>query len=230
MSLFVGFTRSFFIEKPVFDTTSIDTSIFSRLQHTICYVACPLRYCPTLTYLKENIDFRDVISVRAMSSSYLPDWRPGQDYRKCYSAHRDMGGGVGIDLIHEWDYLTSFFGLPIKVFSIQGQISPLEIDSEDIAIYIAKAENVTIELHLDYFGRKTQRTLELFMKEDTIQCDIENGHIQFMKEAKIINLKTERNDYQMMEIEHFFDIVDGNIQNDSTIEHAYNVLKIAKGE
>ena len=227
---FINHTKAFFIEKPVFDTTSIDESFFEELDDTICYVACPLRYRPALLYVKENIDFNDVVSVRAMSSSYLPDWRPGQDYRKCYSAHRDMGGGVGIDLIHEWDYLSAFFGFPDKVFTIQDQISQLEIDSDDIAIYIAKAGNKTIELHLDYFGRKTLRTLELFMKEDTVKCDIEDGRIEYLKQGKVVNLNTERNDYQMLEIKHFFDIVDGNIYNDSTIKHAYNVLKISKGE
>lgn len=227
---FVGHTRSFFIEKPVFDTTCIDAGIFDELHNTICYVACPLRYCPALLYIKENINFDDVISVRAMSSSYLPEWRLGLDYRKCYSAHRDMGGGVGIDLIHEWDYLTSFFGLPDKVYSIQDQISQLDIDSDDIAIYIAKVGNKTIELHLDYFGRKMLRTFEIFMKDDTIKCDIEDGRIEYLKQGLTINLGTERNDYQMLEIKHFFNIVDGIIFNDSNIEHAFKVLKIAKGE
>lgn len=111
-------TKSFFIEKPVFDKTDIETSLFEELKDTICYVACPLRYSAALQYVKQNIDFSKSFSVRAISSSYLPDWRPGQDYRKCYSAHRDMGGGVGIDLIHEWDYLTWLFGTPVETYSI----------------------------------------------------------------------------------------------------------------
>ena len=61
-------------------------------------------------YVKNNVDLSKVYSARAISSSYLPDWRPGQDYRTTYSAHKDMGGGVSIDLIHEWDYLSWLFG------------------------------------------------------------------------------------------------------------------------
>lgn len=221
-------TKSFFVEKPVFDTTEIDESIFDVLKDTTCYVACPLRYNPVLKYVRENIPLKEVIAARAISSSYLPDWRPGQDYRKCYSAHRDMGGGVGIDLIHEWDYLTAFFGMPKKIFSIQEKISALEIDSDDIAIYIAKTETITIELHLDYFGRKTIRTLDLFMPEDTIHCDILNGHIEYLKSGKKLDFDSERNISQMLEIEHFFDIINNKITNDNTLEHSLDVLKLAK--
>lgn len=223
-------TQAFFIEKPIFDTTNIDKSIFSELQGIDSYVACPLRYCSVLMYVKQYIALQDVFSVRAVSSSYLPDWRPGQDYRKCYSAHRNMGGGVGIDLIHEWDYLVWLFGMPTECYSIQGKISNLEIDSDDIAVYIARKEKTAIELHLDYFGRSCIRTLELYMPEDTIRCDIEHGKIEYLKSGKTIQFESERNECQMREIDHFFRIINHEIMNDSTAEHAFDVLELAKGE
>jgi predicted dehydrogenase len=221
-------TKSIFIEKPVFDSTEVDESIFEELKGIDCYVACPLRYNPVLQYVKDKINLDEVFAARAISSSYLPEWRPGLDYRQCYSAHRDMGGGVGIDLIHEWDYLTNFFGMPDKCYSIQGKISNLEIDSDDIAIYIAKVGNKTIELHLDYFGRKATRILELYTADDTIKCDILSGFVTYQKKGECIILDAERNAFQMLEIEHFFDIIEHKIPNDSTAEHAYAVLKLAK--
>ena len=42
-------------------------------------------------------------------------------------------------------------------------------------------------------------------------------------------MDAERNAFQMLEIEHFFDIIDHKKTNDSTAEHAYAVLKLAKG-
>lgn len=223
-------TKAFFIEKPVFDSTSVDETIFEKLNGIKSYVACPLRYNAVLQYVRENVNPKDVIAVRAISSSYLPDWRPGQDYRKTYSAHRDLGGGVGIDLIHEWDYLTWLFGFPQECHSIQSKISNLEVDSDDIAIYIAKNSNMTIELHLDYFGRSTVRTLDLFTKEDTIHCDLIAGTVDYLRSEEKKTFENERNAFQMREIAHFFDIIDCKTNNDSTPEHAYNVLKLAKGE
>ena len=222
-------TKSFFIEKPIFDKIDINDSLLDEIKNVISYVACPLRYHPVLQYVFKYINYKDALAVRAISSSYLPDWRPNQDYRQCYSAHRDMGGGVGIDLIHEWDYLFSLFGMPDKVFSIQDKISQLEIDSDDIAIYIAKCTGKTIELHLDYFGRKTMRTLTLFMPDETIFCDMANGRIDFLTKEESIDLNADRNLFQLAEIIHFFDIVDGKISSDSTPEDAFKILKLTKG-
>lgn len=227
---FAPHTKSFFIEKPIFDSTDINKQIFKVIESKPSYVACPLRYNAVLQYVKQNIDLNRVFATRAISSSYLPDWRPGQDYRKTYSAHRELGGGVGIDLIHEWDYLTWLFGMPTLCKSIQTTISNLEIDSDDLAIYIGKNERTTFELHLDYFGRKPIRTVDLFSDEDTIHCDLLDGTVTYLKEGKTIRLESERNTFQLKEISHFFDIINNRIENDSTPEHAYNVLKIARGE
>lgn len=224
---FQGHTDAFFIEKPVFDTAIGDLSAFDDVPS---YVACPLRYNPVLQHIKQHISIPDVISVRAISSSYLPDWRPGQDYRQSYSAHSDMGGGVDIDLIHEWDYLTWIFGMPDKCFGIADKYSRLEIDSNDIAVYIARNDRMTFELHLDYFGRKTQRILEIFMHDDTIRCDLIGGTISFLREGRTLSFNSQRNAYQLAEIRHFFDIADGRIPNDSDIIHANNVLKLAQAK
>lgn len=227
---FRSHTKALFIEKPVFDGFEVDEDIIKTLDEIPSYVACPLRYNPVLQYVKQHIDLSKVISVRAISSSYLPDWRPGQDYRKTYSAHADMGGGVDIDLIHEWDYLTWIFGMPTQCLGIAGTFSNLEIDSNDTALYIAKNDKMTFELHLDYFGRKTQRTLDIFTQEDTIQCDLIAGTISYLKEGKTINVNAERNAFQMAEIKHFFDIIEGRVENDSNVEHGLKVLKLTQSK
>ena len=227
---FASHTRSFFIEKPVFDSTEVDEKIFDVIKDIPSYVACPLHYNAVLQYVKQNVEADDVICARAMSSSYLPDWRPGQDYRNTYSAHKYLGGGVSIDLIHEWDYLTWLFGMPTECHQLINKVSNLEIDSDDLAVYIGRNDKTTFELHLDYFGRQTQRTLDLFTTDDTIHCDLITGTVNFLKKGEIIKLESERNAFQLAEIAHFFEIINNKTINDSTPEHAYQVLKIAKGE
>lgn len=227
---FRPYTKSFFIEKPVFSSFNIDDQTITTLDSIPSYVACPLRYNPVLQYIKQNIDVKKVISVRAISSSYLPDWRPGQDYRNTYSAHTELGGGVDIDLIHEWDYLTWIFGMPTDCYGITGKFSNLEINSNDIAIYIAKNEKLSYELHLDYYGRKSLRTLDIFTKDDTIHCNLLEGTIHYLKENKSIEFNSERNAFQMAEIQHFFDVFNGKVPNDNNVKHGVQILRLTKSK
>ena len=222
--------RHFFIEKPVVLPEQITEAESLELRAgSVYYVAAPLRYNAVIRWVKENIDKDEVLSVRSISSSYLPDWRPGQDYRETYSAHKDLGGGVSIDLIHEWDYLTHLFGWPDKVFSIIGKKSGLEIDSDDYAIYIADFPTMIAELHLDYFGQKTIREIQLFTTEDTITGDIVNGSISFLKSGRTIKLEDERDAYQKRELEHFLDLAEGKMPSDNSYSHGLKVLKLTQG-
>ncbi len=222
--------KHFFIEKPVVSLPQIEKAKqFKTHDDSIYYVACPLRYNAVIQYIKNNISPDDVISIRSISSSYLPDWRPGQDYRETYSAHKDMGGGVSIDLIHEWDYLTYLFGMPQTVKSIIGKKSNLEIDSDDYAIYIAAYIDKIVELHLDYFGRKTIREIQLFTKEDTIIGDIANNKLTFLQSGEVIDFHEKRDDFQKRELIHFLNMMEGIDGIEDGLHHGINVLELTQG-
>lgn len=219
-------TKSMFIEKPLVD--DIGFRFDGLPDDLVCYVACPLRYMKPLQYVKEHIDCSKVYSVRAVCSTYLPSWHPHEDYRKSYSAHKTMGGGVAIDLIHEWDYLIWLFGRPDQVTGMRRKVSELEIDSEDLAVYIGCTDERVYELHLDYFGKEEKRNLEIYLPAETIMVDLREGSIHFSS-GKDIFLREERDEYQMREIAHFFDIIRGVCENDNNIDEAMNTLKIAQG-
>lgn len=225
-----GRCRCFFIEKPVFDSCRCDVSKIPLRDDAICYVAAPLRFTSVLRYMKDIAKEQTIYAVRSISSSYLPEWRPNQDYRTVYSAKKSLGGGVKIDLIHEWDYLTGMFGFPDEVHCLWGTNSHLEIDSEDIAVYIAAYPKMTVELHLDYFGRKTQRSVTFFTKEGTIMGDIAGSKIVFDNGDDEIAFKEDVNDKYVREMIYFIDLVTGRqVQSINTIEHALRVMQTAEG-
>ena len=141
---------------------------------------------------------------------------------------RNFGGGVAIDLIHEWDYISYIFGLPLDVKKIYKKVSNLEIDVEDIAIYIAEYPNMLAEVHLDYFGRKAIRKIEFFTSSDLIEADLINSNIKYLNSKKTIEFGEERNQFQKKEIEHFVKSVLENKYEYSNIKNAVEVLKIVK--
>lgn len=222
---------NFFIEKPLCSREQYDAvgETLDKYKEKNIYVACPLRYTNVIQYIKNNVDFSSVNSIRSISSSYLPDWRPDADYRQTYSAHKNLGGGVSIDLIHEWDYIYYLIGKPDKVFSIIKKVSDLEIDSDDAALYIADYGNKTVEVHLDYFGRETIRRAEIFTADDTIIADITNSKVIYLKSGKTIDLSEGRNEFQKRELEYFLDILDGTAQSTNDLKKSLDVLRLAAG-
>ncbi len=228
ISKFTSKCQDMFIEKPVFDNCNLDIEALDLKSDSNYYVACPMRYTKVLQYLKKHINLGEVYSVRTICSSYLPNWRPTIDYRQNYSAHLAEGGGVSIDLIHEWDYLIYLFGKPESIHNYRGQFSHLEIDSDDVSIYIAKYNTMLVELHLDYIGRKPIREIQLFTKEDTIVADLINSEIRFLKSKKVISFAEERDDYQLAELANFFAIISAERENENDIDRALMTLKIAK--
>ncbi len=221
-------TKHMFIEKPVFDHSDYPIHELPLNKGAVYYVACPLRYTNVINYLKESTSSTSVYCARVICSSYLPEWRPNVDYKTTYSAHKSQGGGVPIDLIHEWDYLCYLFGKPEEVFNIKGKFSELHIDSEDLSIYIARFKNMLAEVHLDYFGRKPIREIQLFTADETIVGDLISSEIRYLKSGRIFSLKESRDDFQRKEITYFFDVLEGKKINHNDILTAIQTLNISK--
>lgn len=225
---FMDRTQHMFIEKPIFHTTDVHFEQLKFKPNGIYYVACPLRYSPVIRYLKDYVKEKRVFSVRVICSSYLPDWRKDNDYRKIYSASKEMGGGVALDLIHEWDYITYLFGTPKTIKMLKGKYSNLGINSEDIAIYIAEYPERLVELHLDYFGRVPQREMLLYTDDELIKADILNNTVTFYVKGEV--LKFDKENMYINEMNNFIDQVLNSSENGNTPQDAYNCLKIALGE
>lgn len=218
----------FFVEKPIFgDTRKTPQEIGMSDKNT--YIAAPMRFCQTYVKLKELLQKKKVFSSRILCSSYLPDWRPKQDYRKTYSAQKELGGGVSIDLIHEIDYMVDLFGFAQCYHTLNGQYSNLEIDSNDLSITIAKYENMLCEVHLDYFGRTYRRTCECFCDDGTIIADFGESIIT-LTNGSIIDCKEDLNIRYLRELEYFLDFTQSKKNNVNPPSLAFKTLKIALGE
>ena len=226
LNLMKDYSNNFFIEKPL--SLNLNGFELKNYKNKKIYIACPMRYSSVMDYLKKNIDFTKVYSVRAICSTYLPDWRPTIDYRNNYSAKKELGGGVTLDLIHEWDYLTYLLGFPEKIYNLNKKVSHLEISSDDLSIYIAEYKDKLVEVHLDYFGRIPTRKIEIFLKEGTVIGDFINN-IVILENGREIDLSDEMDDY-IKEMNNFLDIIFDKKENFNDLEHAYKVLKLIKGE
>ncbi len=224
-------TDCFFIEKPLFENCK-HTPLQAGLVDKRVYVAAPMRWCGTYIKLKELLAARGDLrpySARIICSSYLPEWRKGVDYRTVYSARRELGGGVGIDLIHEWDYLIDLFGAPLQQYSFVGKYSDLEIDSDDVAVYIARYPAMLAEIHLDYFGRGYRRSIELMCRDGSVLADFGAG-ILTLPDGSVQDCTEPLNDRYLREMDYFLTFLQSGQQDSiNNAEHAWQVLQYALG-
>jgi predicted dehydrogenase len=200
-----------FIEKPISSSLEkvdlLDDEV--KKNNIFSYVAYNMRFHPVINNLKEIILKKERPNYfNVTCCSYLPDWRPDQDYTKSYSAKKELGGGVILDLSHEFDYITWLFGEIRKIDGICGKISDLKIDSEDILIALLTCNSKIIgNLYLDYFSINAERKIQIYYDDEYIEADLIKNLIKIVngKKEKIIDFKMNLNETYKKQIDFFFD-------------------------
>ena len=178
----IMYKRPLFIEKPLFSEITEDSNALVNKveeQGIPTYVACNLRFLECIAKIKELIVGKRVNEVNVYCGSYLPDWRPNVDFRKVYSANKEMGDGVHIDLIHELDYIYWLFGTPYHTQSFFSNKSSLNITAYDYANYLWEYNDFSISVVLNYYRKDSKRTLEILTDEGTYLVDLLKNTISY---------------------------------------------------
>lgn len=156
-----------FCEKPLFESKQ-DLEI----KNNRVFIGYVLRFHPLLEKLKEFVKNEKILLVNAKCGQYLPSWRPNTDYKNCYSAKKEEGGGVLLDLSHEIDYIQWLSGQINEIKSYQTKISDLEIDSDDLTMLIGKTyRNILVNISIDYISKITHRKLLVETLEHSYELD-----------------------------------------------------------
>lgn len=82
-----------FIEKPISHNLRFADALENEIKkrNLVSYIAYNLRFHPMIEKIKEIVSQEKSIDFNVKCSSYLPDWRPKQDYAKSYSAKKVKG-------------------------------------------------------------------------------------------------------------------------------------------
>ena len=200
-----------------------------RFDNQIIYVACNLRFHPVIVFIKDYLSHNPskINEVSAYCGSYLPAWRPDQDYREIYSSKNELGGGVHLDLIHEPDYLIYLFGEPTSVEISNRKVSNLEIDTFDSSHYLFQYNNFQAEITLNYFRKDTKRTLEIVREKDTLLVnfmensvvDLVNNIELFKEEIPSIYITYKK------QMEYFLSCIENNTLPMNSPKEAIAILK-----
>jgi predicted dehydrogenase len=127
------------------------------------FTVCNMRFHIGPSTLKRTLSaLGPVRFARLHYGNYLPNMRPGADYRTLYCARRATGGGVIRDAIHEIDYACWLFGPVAAVTCVADRLSTLDIDVEDFAcLILTHASGTRSEIELDYLRPFKRRGCEI---------------------------------------------------------------------
>lgn len=170
------------------------------------------------------------LAIRAEVGQYLPDWRPGRDYRTGYIAHQSEGGGIILDASHELDYVRWLGGEVDTLSCTASHVSDLEMDTEDLAAITWRTVGRLIaEIHLDCIQREYSRNCKVIGSEGTLQWDYNSGVSLFTSTHgyEFFPIKPDPNSMYLQEVSHFFDCVNGIAEPLAPLQDGKRVLQIA---
>ena len=230
-----------FIEKPLSaDTKRIDELIDIVARKKLkAMVAYQFRFHPGLKQALKWIKRKTIgrlISATLTQGDYLPNWHPYEDYRDSYASRKELGGGVLLTQIHEFDNALCLFGIPKRIFCMGAKLSQLEINVEDTASVLMECEYegkiLPVTILTDFIQNPPVRNYSIIGEDGRIFLDLISSNISLtMRESEVTEFfeykDFNRNQLFIDELKYFLEIVSGNIEPIVSIETGLVSLKMA---
>jgi predicted dehydrogenase len=225
-----------FIEKPLsHNLEHVDELINVKEENNlVVMVGYNQRFNFGLRKLKSHIDagtLGKIYYIRAEFGQYLPDWRPLQDYRKSYTAIKDLGGGIILDGSHEIDYVMWLVNSKVKdAKAVYGKVSNLEINVEDMAEAILRFENnIIASIHLNMIEKRYNRYCKVIGEKGSIKWIFKDNILEFCdgdsKKLIIEKYELDQNHSYLDELKHFFYCIENRSEPLSNVYNAKETLK-----
>ena len=118
------------------------------------------RYHPLMVRLSNLVDngtLGRIISATFVTSSYVPNFHPYEDWKGLYAVKPDLGGGVLLTEIHEIDLSYWFFGMPKRVFCNGGNFGSYKLNVEDTAHLTLDYETFSVIISICFMQQNTTR-------------------------------------------------------------------------
>jgi predicted dehydrogenase len=171
-----------------------------------------------------------ILHARIESGSYLPDWRPNQNYLDTVSANKEMGGGALLELSHEIDYANWFFNIDSVFSAYLYNSGTLGVDVEESAdLVVVSKQNFPVSIHLDFCRSTSFRKCRVFGTDGDIEWDALNKKVTlYPKSGDSIKYSFEydRDDLYQKQLIHFFDCIENNTKPIIKIQDSIKVMEI----
>ena len=165
-----GFTGRILVEKPFAERAAKDPSDWFEWVG----VGYNLRFHPAVLALRAAVSGQRVLSVQGRVGQYLPDWRPGRNYRETVTA--GQAGGALPELSHELDLVAWLVGPTTVLRGWTVRSGEQDIQREDLALCVlGLPDGGLASLELNCLDRQPTRRLVVATVERTVELDLITG-------------------------------------------------------
>ena len=226
------------IEKPVAHTLEglEDVAALAASQELISLVGCNMRFHPgpaqIQRWLTQGI-IGDIQSARFHTGSYLPTWRPQQEYRESYSASCEHGGAI-LDCIHEIDLALWLLGPAWLHAALVSPAVTLGLQTDGLAeLLLAHTSGPISSLHLNFIQRNYARRIEIIGSMGTLAWDYQSGEaVHYGTDGKRAEAHRQQADWQPnkmyeAELAYFLSCLQCGMQTFNPISSAIETLRLA---
>lgn len=173
------------IEKPVgtgLENSTLLKRLLENADSVPMYLGYVLRHDQCISNIRNLITsdgLGEFISADFYCGSWLPSWRPNQNYKDSVSAQQNLGGGALLELSHEIDLAEWLIG-PITINrALLRNSDTFDIDVEDQAYLLGQnKKGCPISIRLEFCTSPAKRTISLHFTNSQITCDLLKGEVK----------------------------------------------------
>ncbi len=224
-----------FIEKPLsYSMEALD--MLRRDVQGVCMVGCNMRFHFGPAKVKQLLESNIIGAVKravVVTASYLPDWRPQQDYKKSYSADPEQGGAI-LDCIHELDLALWYFGPATLAGAEVQRATELGLAVEGTAdLHLHHENGAESDVHLSFMEPGYKRMCAVEGEKGFITWDINKKKVEVFdaEENSIASFaepeKYDLNQMYVEELRHFLQCTETHRKPMGNLEEASRALELA---
>lgn len=227
-----------FIEKPLSHTLENLDTVIKEVERRglVSMIGCNMRFHPGPAQVKRWLNdgiIGEIMSARIQTGSYLPRWRPQQDYRSSYSASQEWGGAV-LDCIHEIDLALWLLGEGEVAAAVTRPASTLELKTDGLSEIILEHQGGAVSsVHLNFVQRNYHRSIQVIGSEGTIDWDFNSGRTRrYGPDGQLAQCVEQPEDWDLNqmyleELRYFLDCVERGVSTCNSVSQAAKTLQMA---
>jgi predicted dehydrogenase len=223
------------IEKPLSSSIEDAQAVFKiwEKNKSLVLLGYVLRYKTSIASFKSKLSSEaigNIESINIRCESFLPKWRPEQDFRETVSSRKDLGGGVLLELSHEFDYASWLFGPLSVVESTLSYNEELNLDVEDEAeVFLKTIENWPLIIYLNFYSSNSSRYCSVKTDKGELKWNLLDNSVSWKSNSKsfqIWEFPELKNEMYTNQIIHFFDCIEKGAKPRISIHDGIEVSKL----